>query len=129
MKNFALILFAFITLTSCEDTTEGPIVPLTANDYIGTWNVNESCAKNTYQVTISEVSGDSTSVYISNFGQLGNSIKAKANISDDLITVLSQDLDGSQVNGTGTYYNEKITWSFKINDGADLIECSATYTK
>ena len=129
MKNLTIILFTFIALVSCEDTTEGPTIPLTASDYIGTWNVSESCAKNTYQVTINKVSGDSTSVYISNFGQLGNNIQAKANISDDLITVLSQDLDGSQVSGTGTYFNEKITWSFKINDGADLIECSATYTK
>jgi hypothetical protein len=129
MKNLAFLLFSILLFNSCDETIDGPLIPLTADDYIGTWNVNESCAKNTYQVTISAVSGDTTSVYISNFGQLGNDIKAKADISDDLITVLSQNLDGSQVSGTGTYYNEKITWSFKINDGADLIECSATYTK
>ena len=129
MKNIALLLLTILLFNSCDETIDGPIVPLTAKDYIGTWYVNESCAKNTYQVTIAAVSGDTTSVYISNFGQMGSSIKATAGISDDLITVLNQDLDGSEVSGTGTFYKDKITWSYKINDGADLMECSATFTK
>ena len=120
----------FVALFSaCTDPTNPPEHNISASDYKGTWHVQENCSKNAYTVNITIDSGDSSVVYISNFGQLGNDFNAKANVDNELITVLKQSIDGTEVSGNGTLSNEKITWSFSINDGTDLTECTAVYTK
>ena len=130
MKRAAFIfLLAIIFFVSCDDTVDTPEQALTVEDYTGNWFVEETCSKNSYTVSITEVPGDTVSVYIYNFAQMGENTKALASIDDDLITVLSQEIDGTTVHGTGTYSDGKITWSYEINDGADLFKCTAIYKK
>jgi hypothetical protein len=129
MKKILFASLFAILLSACDPTTSPPDHKLSATDYVGTWYVQEDCSKNTYSVTITVNTDDSTVVYISNFGQLGNDFQAEALIDEELISILKQSVDGTEVQGNGTLSDNKITWSFSINDGTDLTECTATYSR
>ncbi len=129
MKRVLYVLFAALLLASCAGEDLAPDHPLGVSDYTGSWNVQEDCSKSSYSVEISADYSDSTKVYISNFAQMGYDMQVHAGISGDLITVLKQTVDGTEVQGNGTLSGDKITWSYSLNDGADLIQCSAVFTR
>ncbi len=129
MKRVLYIFVSVLLFASCTGEDLSPDHPPGVSDYTGSWNVQEDCSKSGYSVEISADYSDSTKVYISNFAQLGYDMQVHANISEDLITVLKQTVDGTEVQGNGTLSGDKITWSYSLNDGADLIQCSAIYTR
>ncbi|MBC8146993.1 MAG: hypothetical protein H8E98_03275, partial [Bacteroidetes bacterium] len=44
-------------------------------------------------------------------------------------TVNSQTVCNSIINGEGTLSGNKISWSYYVNDGADIDHVTSTYTK
>jgi hypothetical protein len=131
MKKYILyfsMLSFFLFLSGCNKNNPEPSPTDPRQQFLGNWGVNETTTKNYYTATISADPNSSDGVFISNFA--ASTVQAHAVVSGNSITVTSQQLsNGWIVSGTGTYSSNKITWSYSINDGANLTNYIATFTK
>ncbi len=126
---FSLLSFSVILFFSgCNKNNPEPSPTDSRQQFIGSWGVNETITKNYYTATISADPNSSDGVFISNFA--ASTVQAHAVVSGNSISVTSQQLgNGWIVNGTGTYSSNKITWPYTINDGANLTNYIAIFTK
>jgi hypothetical protein len=125
--SIGVILFS----TSCELDND-PITSDPRDNFTGTWTVNETSSlygTNNYTVTISYDPNNSTQVLISNFYHFGMEFNAYAITTINSITIPQQEVCNHNVQGTGQRDKNKITWNYTVNDGADLDQVSAVYTK
>lgn len=128
---FAFLSLALFTvlLTGCakdDSTTPDP----GRSAFIGTWTVTPM--KASYEVTISADPNSSDGVFISNFYLIGQQYApASASIKGSAITLDPDQIIGGglTVNGSGVMSGNRITWSYTVYDGADLITISEIYTK
>lgn len=134
MKLFKRLTFFFITLVgiiSClpEDTND---LIDDRDQFLGTWNVSESCAKDAYSVNIVKDPSNSSQVLIKNFWNTGNCTDyTYAIVAGSSLYITKQSIcsNSFEVDGNGTLNKQKINLEYSINDGADLYTCSATYSK
>jgi len=127
---FALPALIFILAGCAKDTTstENP----TRNSFLGSWSVTEYYTKLTYEVIIVADPNSSDGVLISGFantlqsGPYAGAVVAGSKITLDANQVIG---DGIKVNGSGVLSGNKITWSYTIDDGANLLTANAVYTK
>lgn len=129
--NFFGILFFVLFLVSCVEDSD-IINPQDDRDaFLGTWNVDETCLRLPYQVTIVKDPTNSSQVIITNFWLMGPGEKAPyAIVAGSHIEIPQQNIfnDGNTiVKGSGELIKKKIDWVYSINDGADLYSCTATY--
>lgn len=132
-----LFVLAFLTsiLVSCDPDDNNPPDNTDARDkFVGSWTCVENSSQNgtsTFTVTISLNSGNSTQIYLANLYQLGTSQKFYAVIAGNSATIPSQTLNNFTINGSGTMSstNTKIDWSYNVNDGADIDNCTAVFSK
>ena len=134
IRNAITILLIIPLLFSCVEGDDNNVNPSDSrDDYIGSWDVTETCSKDSYTVTIEADPNNSDRVFIKNFWLIGYQEAPPYGIIDgEIITIPKQSIlnDGSlEVHGSGTLNKKKITWFYEINDGADLFSCSATYEK
>ncbi len=127
-----LILTLPFAIDSCTD--ENVLNPGDPRDaFLGSWNVNETCVKDSYSVTIEKDTTNSAQVIIKNFWLIGFDEKPPyAIIAGNTITIPTQTMcySGSNtVKGSGVMDKKTITWNYTVNDGADLYSCNATYEK
>lgn len=99
------------------------------DSFVGTWNVNDQCSKQTYGVDIKSDEGNSTQVIIVNFANLGKS--ATAVIAGNNIYVENQEVgSGYSVSGNGKLTGSIISWSsYNYETEAELVECTAIFSK
>lgn len=126
------IVIAILFLSSCtEDDLINPVDDREA--FIGTWNVEDNCSKDVYDVTIEADPSNSLQVIINNFYHIGNQEKPPyAIVAGSSVTIPYQTMcnDGSMtVNGSGSLKNGKIEWTFTVSDEADSFNCSAIFEK
>ena len=125
-----LSILAGIVITSCaKETTPAE---LTRSSLTGTWMVNESLKKNTYEVTIGIDPATSDGVLITNFAAAGQDVKAYAYLSGTTVSLTTNELlsNGWIVNGSGTVSGTtRIDWPYTLHDGANLYTIQATFTK
>jgi hypothetical protein len=125
----ALMVFMF---PACELDEDDPNADL-REKFVGTWRFNESEVKSDlafYTVVISKDPGNSSQVLLRNFGNVGNFHSAYGIVTASRITVTSQSVASIVVSGTGTMTsNTRMTWTYAINDGADLINFTAVADK
>jgi len=126
------ILFFALFLISCEDTDS--INPQDDRDaFLGTWNVDETCLRLPYQVTIIKDPTNSSQVIINNFWLIGPGEKAPyAIVAGSRIEIPQQVIfndEKTTVKGSGILNKKEIEWEYSVNDGADLYLCTATYEK
>jgi hypothetical protein len=133
-RKFFLMMLALMVLAfpACELEEDDPDGDL-RDKFIGTWRFNESEAKSDlafYSVVISKDPGNSTQVLLRNFGNVGNFHSAYGIVTASRITVTSQSMASIVVSGTGNMSsNTRMTWTYSINDGADLINYTAVADK
>jgi len=99
--------------------------------FLGDWTVTSSL-KLTYDVTITEDPNSSNGVFIHNFACIGwSDPPASAEIQGAKIFLDANQMigDGLTINGSGTLSGTRITWSYTLFDGADMITVTETYTK
>lgn len=128
------LLFIVILFSGCTLEEEDPLNPSDDRDqFLGTWNVSESCSKDAYQVTIEKDPSNSAQVLIYNFWLIGHQERPPYGIvAGDKLYIPNQYMcydDSNEVDGDGDFYKEEITLSYSVNDGADLYNCTATYTR
>jgi hypothetical protein len=100
--------------------------------FLGKWSVTETWTKLSYEVNITEDPGSLNGVFISNFAGTGaSSIPASAEVNGTTIVLDANQVIGGGliVNGYGTLSGSRISWSYTLDDGANLITAVATYTK
>jgi hypothetical protein len=124
-------ILILIFTSSCSKNNEN-IPEITRASLTGTWMVNESGKKNTYEATILVDSSSSTGILIYNFAGAGQNVKAIANLSGNTLALTSNEQlsNGWIINGSGIVSSSTLmNWSYSINDGADLTTYKAVFTK
>lgn len=121
-----------LLLPACEiDEDDNGANP--RDKFLGTWRFNESEAKSElafYNVSIVIDPGNSSQVLLRNFGNVGNFHSAYGIVTTDRITIPSQTVASLTISGSGTLTsNSRMTWTYSINDGADLINYTAIAEK
>lgn len=132
VKLFVYFIF-LITFVSCTDDTD-PFNPQDDRDaFLGVWNVDETCNRIPYQVTIIKDPTNSSQVIITNFWLIGPDEKAPYAIAaGNSIVIPQQNIFNDEktiVKGSGVLDKNIIEWEYTVNDGADLYTCTATYEK
>ena len=126
---FSLIAVFFVSSCNKDNSTTQL---LTRASLKGTWVVNETFKKTTYEVTILIDSTTSNGVLISNFAGAGQNVKAVAYLSGVKLALTSNELlsNGWIVNGSGTVTGTtRIDWPYSLHDGANLTTIQAVFTK
>lgn len=130
-----LLSLVFITLFFIACTEDSDLInPQDDRDlFLGTWNVNETCNRGAYQVTITKDPTNSSQVIINNFWLIGPNEKAPyAIVAGSNIVIPQQNIYNDEktiVKGSGVLDEDIIEWEYTVNDGADLYTCTATYEK
>ncbi len=99
--------------------------------FLGEWTVSSSL-KLTYDVNVTADPNSSDGVFIHNFACIGwSDPPAGASIQGNKIILDANQVigDGLTINGSGTLSGNRITWSYTLFDGADMITVSETYTR
>ncbi len=105
--------------------------------FLGTWSASDNCSSSgtaTY-ITVTSTGTSEGQVSIANFwGLFTNAVSAT--ISGDTITIARQEPDGDGyfVEGTGTFSNGQINWTFKVTEEAGGVvittdNCTSVWSK
>lgn len=129
LKRYTVLLAATavmaVALYRCETDTNTTLE--------GSWKVQEShsyIGEYTYYVTIGTNPDDPSVIYIDNFMKMGGGKEAYANVSGDNITLPKQNVNGHEVEGSGTVVNNnRMEFSFTDNDGGNIEEVTSIYTR
>ncbi|MBN1340892.1 MAG: hypothetical protein JXA03_16310 [Bacteroidales bacterium] len=131
---FFFLLMAIGLMPSCVvDDDDDPDPASDRDKFIGTWNVNETCSRDSYTVEIQADPSNSSQVIIKNFWLIGYQEKPPyAIVTGSVLTIPEQaicDNYSNEVKGSGTLNKDQIVLQYSVNDGADLWSCTATYTR
>ena len=138
MKKFltptiALLSLIAIGFSSCTDSDPNPAPADPRQLFTGVWSVSETETRLTYEVSIeADPKSQNGGVYIYNFANAGTSSNpAYAFVSGNTISLEVNQVigDGWIVNGSGSLSGSRINWPYTLNDGANLHNISAVYTK
>lgn len=126
---FALALF----LVSCEEDVVDPNFDL-RDDYTGQWIVQETSTffgAQSYTVEVSKSDTAATDIWVSNFYGLGSSTITVMEVVDNNILIPFQNVSGSQISGTGQSDLDvtSISFTYGVNDGSGVDNCTATWTR
>lgn len=125
------ILVTLTFLISCLEEDTNDLVD-DRDAFLGAWNVTESCSKDSYSVQIVKDPSNSAQVLINNFwntGNCGNSVYGIVAGSSVYIPNQTFCNGDFKADGSGDMIKDDIKWTYSINDGADLFNCSATYVR
>jgi len=128
-----LLVFFISILNSCFEDDDIVTPTDDREEFLGFWDVDETCHRTPYQVEIIKDPSNSSQVLIKNFWLIGSEEKPPyAIVAGSTITIPSQGMcdDGSNiVHGSGSLKKKKIEWNYTVNDGADLYTCTAVYER
>ena len=122
-----------LTFYACNPDEEEPFVDPRDN-YVGTWLAEETSILYptiTFLVHITLNPSNSTEILISNFYHLGNADedKVSAIATKSSLTIQSQSVCNLTIYGSGSLSGNTINLTYYVNDGADIDEVAAVYTK
>ncbi len=126
-----LFITATVLFTGCvkdDDPTADQ-----RDNFVGSWICQESSqifGNATYTINISKSASDNENVKMTNFYQLGSGTFTFATVSSGgtSANIYQQVVSGNTIKGSGTYSNNKITFTFTANDGqaTDNVTVNAT---
>ncbi len=140
MKKYSRLLLFFllgslISLSSCTDEDLDDLFGDPVEKFLGTWRCEEEGSISgggwNYQVIITRNPDNSAEILIQNFNLQGNSEQARALITGSTMTIPRQNIcDGTiEIQGSGTYSNEEISFSYTTNDDATLESFTGRFYK
>lgn len=129
---FMLLAMLALMLPACVLDEDDPDAD-PRDKFIGTWRFDESPLKSNmafYNVVITKDPGNTSQVLLRNFGNVGNFHSAYGVVAGSIIAVESQTVASVTLSGTGTLTtSSRMTWTYSINDGADLNQFTAIAEK
>jgi hypothetical protein len=140
MKNISLLFLVLIASTillldSCkkEDNTPPDTTTDVRDKYTGTWHCIETVNKkdtSKFDVTINKDANNSAQILLNNFYNLGVGNYVTGIVADPKVNIPSKKISTFTVSGDGTYVSStKMTWNYKVNDGANTTSYYADFTK
>lgn len=98
-------------------------------EFIGTYNVNESCTSGsyTYSITVTESSTGVAAIIITNFGDYG--VNVAGTVNGNNVTIASQTLGGGTFSGSGQISGNILTLTYNVTAGTSTDDCTMTCTK
>ena len=129
-----ILLFSLLAgffASSCNKDN-GSTQVLSRASLTGTWMVNETKKKTTYEVTFLIDSTTSNGVLISNFAGAGQAVYAIAYLSGITLSLTNNELLSNLwiINGSGTVSGTtRINWPYTLHDGANQTSIQAVFTK
>lgn len=127
----AMVLLLMV-FSACEIEEDDTFTDL-RDKYTGTWQFNENEAKNDltfYNVVITKDPGNTSQVLLKNFGNVSNLHSAYGIVTTSRITVPSQDIASVTISGSGNLESTgNMSWTYSLNDGADIINYTAQAQK
>lgn len=122
------IIFLSLVLFSCDDDGLDDFSD-PREQFLGNWNVSENELKDAYAVSIVKNPSNSTEVLINNFWNTNGNPPAALVVGEKIYFDNASFFDSeSKVNGEGFLNKNKITWQYKVFDGADEREYEAIFT-
>ena len=124
--SFYLIFCLSILIASCAKDDQLEPGGDERSKYTGTWNCKETVqgqASTTFSISVS-ISGNSDTLLVSNFNQLGNSTQTLWLISGNSITIPSQQVTSVVLSGFGLYSNSKMTLNYSSDAETVTAECT-----
>jgi len=104
------------------------------NNILGLWYCNETSSiygTTNYNIAIINDTTECSNIVIQNFHNLGINKNVTALVSGQSINISSAFIDGLTITGTGSISsnNQTITLFYTVDDGTQIDNISATYTK
>ncbi len=135
-KLLIIILFGFlISFASCTDEDLDDLFGDPVEKFLGTWRCEEvgsiSGGGWNYQVIITRNPANSAEILIQNFNLQGDSERARALITGNNMTIEKQLIcdDTIEIQGSGTFSNGEVNFSYTTNDGATLESFTGRFYK
>lgn len=140
IRILVLILLGYVLFyTSCIDTTSQDPSGDARDKFVGEWNLLENPAlkslkSQSYVLTIEKDEGNSSQVFLRNFGNSGSlDIYAVGIVTSGQIVVSSQNMSNNWiVEGSGkmtNVVNTAMSWDYSITAGGDKVNYKATGAK
>jgi hypothetical protein len=127
-----LVVILLFSFAACEIDEDDPNADL-RDRFVGTWRFDESEVKSNlafYNVSIAYDPSNSSQVLLTNFANVGNFHSAYGIVTEDRITIPAQTVASLTISGIGNRItNGSISWTYAVNDGADLISYAAIAIK
>lgn len=121
-----LLLFLLLFISSCvKDDETGPGSD-PRDKYLGNWTCKETVqgqAPTTFTISISS-EGETDSLYVKNFNQLGNSTQTLWLVSDNSITIPNQSVTQVVISGFGFYSGGKLNLNYNADSESITAECT-----
>lgn len=117
------VTFLLLAFAQCKKDPK----PLDREKFVGTYDVNESCASGnySYSITISESSVNNSDVILNNVGDFGQNFTGV--VSGSNVTINGTQ-SGLTMSGTGTINGNSLTIIYSVS-GAFDDNCTATCIK
>ena len=133
-KNYLLLIILgfIIAFSSCKKDNVSNVN--TQTNFSGTWLCTESSKlhkNSTFTVEIKTDSSSGSRIFMYNFYNIGSSYSTYGITDMNTVSIPSQKIFSNtlSIHGNGTLTNNKITWIYYVNDGADLDTATAVFTK
>ena len=131
VRFFLTVLSLSLIVLSCEKQND---FNDDRDNITGTWKCQETDNSNktiNFEATISKNNTDSMKIWVDNFSAFD--IKVSVGMGGHLLTIPLQTVDGFKISGSGSvaYSNNKINWTYSIDDDNDGIfeHFTATFTR
>ncbi len=135
-KLLLLLLFGFMfSFVSCTDEDLDDLFGDPVEKFLGTWRCEEEGSISgggwNYQVVISRNHQNSAEILIQNFNLQGDSETARALITGNNMTIPRQQIcdDTIEIQGSGTFSNGQVNFSYTTNTGATLESFTGRFYK
>ena len=115
---FLILASCVLILSACAKEDTAPDV----DKYLGDWVCKEN-PPSTFHINITK-HGNEDSLDVSNFNNLGAGFKALFIVSGNSVVIPNQDVSGFSVSGSGTYNNNKMNLSYKVDSDNFTAECT-----
>ena len=133
-----LVLLSFLAMflfQGCVDELLDDPFADPVEKFLGNWRAEESSTVYgqgyVYTVVISRNPQNSSEILISNFYYQGVHEKARALVTGNTLTIMRQKICDNtiEIQGSGTLSGGRINLQYTADDGADLDQVTAVYTK
>ena len=124
-----LALAGVLMVSSCvKDDEDGPGVD-SRDKFVGPWTCKEKLTTNgkieesSFPITISKSDSSDNGIIIKNFGNIGQFTSTLAEVSGNSISIKYQPVINFTVSGSGSYSNEKISFTYTLDGDNATASC------
>ena len=126
---FLLFASAFY-FTGCEKD-DNTVSTSDRDKFTGTWSAESSGSGGTRNFTLTITASNSSpdQIIMENFDQAGDNTFIPATVSGNSVSLVRTNISGEYYEGSGTYSNQKLNFTFTVDDGQTIEHRTCTAHK